>query len=292
MASRAAAASAPWIAAPIEPAQVPSSAGTTSTSSSDVVWTRRRSSSRIGSSSRSNGDRDPAADDDPVGREDHDHVGDPDAEVAADLREPGERLGVAGPRSLDGRLDRLGAARRGDPVGPGERLEAAVVAAAARRAVRVDRLVADLAGRPVMPEMDAAVDRDDATDPGPERQPDHRLGATAGTEPELGQAEGPRVVDQGDRDAEGRLERRARRLARPVVRHVDEEAGRAGRRVVQPGHADPERRDRGPSLPIASGRSSPMRPMTASGPSLRPGRHLAAVEDPPLVAVVPRRPPI
>ena len=38
----AAARSAPWTAAPIAPAQIPSSAGTSSTASSDVVRTRRQ----------------------------------------------------------------------------------------------------------------------------------------------------------------------------------------------------------------------------------------------------------
>src|SRR5215218_4791216 len=51
--TRPAFASAPWIAAPIEPAHVPSSAGTTSTSARDVVRTRSRSSSRIGRKRRS-----------------------------------------------------------------------------------------------------------------------------------------------------------------------------------------------------------------------------------------------
>ena len=50
--------SAPWIAAPIAPAHVPSSAVTTSTSSSDVVWTRRRSSARIGLEEQVAGRRD------------------------------------------------------------------------------------------------------------------------------------------------------------------------------------------------------------------------------------------
>ena len=120
------------------------------------------------------GDRDPATDDDAVGREDDDHVRDPDAEVAADLGEPGERPSVACSRRLDRRGDRLGPARRGEPVGPGERLEAAAVATAAQRPVGIDGLMADLTGRPVMTEMDPPVDRDHAPDPGPERQPDER----------------------------------------------------------------------------------------------------------------------
>ena len=48
-----AAASAPCTAAPIAPAQTPSSAGTTVTASSEVVRTRRSSSARIGANSSS-----------------------------------------------------------------------------------------------------------------------------------------------------------------------------------------------------------------------------------------------
>ena len=51
--ARSAARSAPWTAAPIAPAQTPSSAATTVTASSDVVFTRTASSSRIGANSRS-----------------------------------------------------------------------------------------------------------------------------------------------------------------------------------------------------------------------------------------------
>ena len=162
------------MAAPIAPAQVPSSAG----HDLDLVERRRpdppphlgpdRVEQQVA------GRRDPAADDDPVGRDDRDHVGDADPEVAADLGQPGQRPRVAGPGRCDRLLGRRRPAGRGDPVGPRERLETAAVAAAARRPVRVDRLVADLAGRAVVAEMDPAVDGDDAADAGAERQPDHR----------------------------------------------------------------------------------------------------------------------
>ena len=170
----AAARSAPWTAAPIAPAQTPSSAGTSSTASSDVVWTRAASSSRIGANRRSPAAATPPPMTTRSGEMHDDHVGDPDAQVAADQGQPLERPRIAGPgaghRLLGGRRP----ARRGDPVGARERLEAAVVAAAARRPVRVDRLVAQLAGRPVVALVDPAVDRDHAADPGPEREADHR----------------------------------------------------------------------------------------------------------------------
>ena len=75
------------------------------------------------------------------------------------------------------------AARLGDPVGPGEGLEATVVPAVARWAIGVDDLVADLAGRAVVAQVDVTVDGDDATDPGTEGQPDHRIGSARGAEP-------------------------------------------------------------------------------------------------------------
>ena len=140
----------------------------------------------------------------------------PMPEVAADLA-PGPSIARASPAraALDRLLGRRGAAGRGDPVGPGERLEAAAVAAAAPRPVGVDRLVADLAGRPVVALVDAAVDRDHAADAGPERQPDHRRGAASGAEPELGEPERPRVVDQARPAAERVADRAGDRLARP-----------------------------------------------------------------------------
>ena len=136
------------------------------------------------------------------GRDDRDHVADADAEVATDAGEPLDRLRVAGPGGLDRGLDGVRPARLGDPVGARERLEAAVVAAVARRTVGIDDLVADLAGRAVMPQVDVAIDGDDAADPGPKGQPDHRVGAAAGPEAQLGESERASVVDEGDRQAE------------------------------------------------------------------------------------------
>ena len=169
------AASAPWMAAPIAPAQTPSSAVTISTSSRDVVVTRFRSSSRIGSRSRSRCRRDPAADHDPVRRDDRDHVRDPDAEIAARpgrgrpspaRRRPGPATNassaVAVPHAAAIWSARANASRQPRLPQPHH------------RPVGIDRLVAELAGRAVVALVDPAVDRDHAADPGPERQPDHR----------------------------------------------------------------------------------------------------------------------
>ena len=178
------------------------------------------------------GSRDPAADDDPVRGDDRDHVADPDPEVAPDAREPVERPLIAGPGCRDGGFDGLGPAGLGDAVGPGEGLEAAVVAAVARRTVGVDDLVPDLTGRPVVTEMDVAVDGDDPADAGAKGQPDHRVRAAGGAQPQLGQAERPGVVDERAGDGERRRYRSRDGSALPVARHVDQEPGRAARRVV------------------------------------------------------------
>ncbi len=89
--------------------------------------------------------------------------------------------------------------------------------------------------------------------PGAERQPDHRGRATAGTEPQLGKAERPRVVDEDRRQADRVADRAGDGLAGPRTGDVDEEPGRSGRRVVQPGHADPDARCR-PAAPDRFGR--------------------------------------
>ncbi len=145
----------------------------------------------------------------------------------------------------DGRFGRLRPARRGDAVRPGERLETAAVPAAAQRPVRVDRLVADLAGRPVVAEMDRAVDGDDPADARAERQSDHRRRTAARPEPQLGEAERSGVVDQCDRQA--RVPPRP--VARPDVPAqspgmLTRNRVASGDRVVQARDADPERGDR------------------------------------------------
>ena len=103
--------------------------------------------------------------------------------------------------------------------------------------------MADLAGRPVVAEVHLAVDGDHAADARSERQPDQRLGTPPSPQPELGQAEGSRVVDERDGQAERGLDRIADGDAGPVPRHVHEEASRSGRGVIEPRHADADRRD-------------------------------------------------
>src|SRR3954469_407096 len=114
-------------------------------------------------------------------------------------------MGIAGARETHCLLGRACPARLRNPVRAYEGLEASPVAAAAQRSVRLDRLMPDLPGRAVVPLEDLAVDGDHPADARPKRESDHRVGAASGPEPELGEPEGPRVVDQRDRAAEGCL---------------------------------------------------------------------------------------
>ena len=140
--------------------------------------TRRSISSRIGSRSRSPAAAIPPPMTTRSGEMHGDHVGDPDAEVGADP--------VEGRRSRP--RPRPGPPPRPPPRSPSRtpRRCRSARANASRQPwlpqlhggpVRIDRLVADLAGRAVVAEVDLAVDRDDAADAGPEGQPDHRARA-------------------------------------------------------------------------------------------------------------------
>ncbi len=144
--------------------------------------------------------------------------------------------------------------------------------------------MADLPGRPVVPEVDAAVDRDHAPDARAEGQPDERHGSSAGPEPQLRQAERPRVVDQRDRHTERGLDRRPDRPPGPLARHVHEESGRALDGVVQPGDADADRSDPGPAFQcrLANFRRAPDDRL---GSFQRECRSLALVERAPVVAL-------
>ena len=133
--------SAPWIAAPIAPAWTPNSALTRWTASSEVIQTRRRISSRIGANRSSPAAATPPPMTTTSGETTVDHVGDPDPQIPADLGQSRLAPSRRPLRRGDCRLDGLGPARLGDPVGAGERLDAAVIAAAAQRPVGIDRLV-------------------------------------------------------------------------------------------------------------------------------------------------------
>ena len=116
-----------------------------------------------------------------------------------------------------------------------------MVAAAAQWPVGVERLVAHLAGRAIVTLVHPAINGDHATDAGAKGDADHRRCAPAGAEAQLGEAEGARVVDQVDRQAERLADFCGDRLTGPIAGQVDQQADRARRRVVQPGYADADR---------------------------------------------------
>ena len=198
--------------------------------------TRRRSSSRIGSSSRSPAAAIPPPMHDPLGRDDRDHVGDPDPEISTDL---GERRRSR--RASPARARAIASSAVAVP-------HAAAIWSARANASRqprlpqphhgpvgLDRLVADLAGRAVVSLVDPAVDRDHATDPGPQREPDHRRGAPRPAPSRSSASPNARASLIRNAGQAKRVTDRTRdRLAGPRAGQVDQEPRRAGRRVVQP----------------------------------------------------------
>ena len=179
-------------------------------------------------------------------------------------------------------LGRGGPAGQRDLVGPRERLEAATVAAAAPRPVGVDRLVAELAGRPVVALVDPAVDRDHAAHAGPEREPDHRRRPAAGAQPQLRQPERPRVVDQERRHAHRVGHRPRDRVPGPRTRARSRGTGsRPVAGSYRPGTPIPTLVT-GPCRLIAAAATSPSwattTPGTSRGVRGRAGRHGVAGE--------------
>ena len=188
------------------------------------------------------GRRDPAADHDPVGREDGDHVADPDAEVAADLgrarRAPGASparaastaaSAVAVPHAAAIRSARANASRQpwlpqphGGPSGSIVWWPTSPAVPSCPRTTRPS-----IAITPPTPVPRVSPTIDDAPRPAPSRS-----SASPNARASLISADG---------DAEGRRHRGRDRTARPVAGHVDQEPGRARRRVVQPGDADAQR---------------------------------------------------
>ena len=96
--SRRGAAPRPWTPAPIGAGPVPSARPGTIVDHprASVVVTRRGDLGADRVEQQVAGRGDPAADDHPVGRDDDDHVGDADAQVAPDPGQPGQRPLVAG----------------------------------------------------------------------------------------------------------------------------------------------------------------------------------------------------
>ena len=218
-ASTSPARSAPWTAAPIDPAHVPSSAGTSSTrrarSSSPAAGARPGSARTAGRRRRA----DPAAEDDPVGRDDGDHVGDADPEVAPDRR-AARRSPARRRRVRARRLPRPSRSRRPRRSGRPGRTPRGSRGSRSRTTARRGRWSGGRSRRPCpsWPWWTRPSIAITPPTPGPERQPDHRRRAAAGTEPQLGEPERPRVVDEDRRQADRFADRARDRAGRPTDR--------------------------------------------------------------------------
>src|SRR5215467_8244649 len=122
---------------------------------------------------------DTAADHDTIDAEEHDYVAHSDPKVSARLLDASLGASISGARGCHRFLDPGLAARRGNRVRLGQRLETTAVAAAAQRTIVEDQPSAD---------------------PGAESDAEHRVGAATGPEPVLGQRERASVVDQPRRE--------------------------------------------------------------------------------------------
>src|SRR5215831_4965873 len=143
---------------------------------------------------------DTAADHDPIDAEEHDYVAHSDPKVSARLLDASLGASISGARCCHRFLDPELAARRGNRIRLGQRLETSAVAAVAQRTIGEDRLVAELSGCPFEPEVRTSVEDQPSADPGAESDAEHRVGATTGPEPVLGQRERASVVDQPRRE--------------------------------------------------------------------------------------------
>jgi hypothetical protein len=172
------------------------------------------------------------------------------------------------------RFERLVTGGAGDRPRAGVELEAAAVAARARRAVRRDGGVPDLTGAASDALVQTSVQDERAADAGTADDTEHVSRAAAGAEVRLREPEGMAVVQHDDVAAERALELDADVEGRPVPRQVGEERG-ACLRVEDAGQADAhgvdgacERAERGGALEHR-GRAG-----------RRPGRSRLPVDDP------------
>src|SRR5438132_3935941 len=145
------------------------------------------------------GGSDSAADHDPVDGDQDDDIARADSQVTARLVKALLRAGVPGSSRGHRLLDAGPPASRGDGVGPGKRLEAAVIAAVAPRSVGKDRLMAELPGGALVTKVEMPIEDQPSTHACAERDAQHRPCAAARAETVLRQGESARVIDQPDR---------------------------------------------------------------------------------------------
>ena len=140
------------------------------------------------------------------------------------------------PSGVDGLAGESGDGRARD-----EGLEAAVLAAGAAGAARVDDDVADLAGQAARSAMEPAVEDDAGRDAGPDREVGEVVDVADDATPMETEGGGADVVLDDARATEAVLELRTERQVRPA--EVDREGDGAGQRVDPAGDADAEGRD-------------------------------------------------
>ena len=186
---------------------------------------------------------DSATEHDPVHADKHHHVAHADPQVAARVAQPLLGAQVTRPRGRDRLFDAGLSARTGNGVGPSQSLEAAAVAAAASRPVGKDGLMAELARGALVAEVKTPVEDQPSSDPGAERDPEHRRRAAPCAQAVFGQREGARVVDQ----AAPRPDRTADLIGHvhpvPVPGDVGNESGHTRGGVEDAWHADSDRFD-------------------------------------------------
>src|SRR2546426_3160748 len=186
---------------------------------------------------------DTPAEHDPVDADQHHHVAHANPQVPPGVAErllcPRIPRARGGHSSLRVRLARRG----GDRTCSGERLEAAAIASAAWRPIGNDRLMAELAGGPLVAEVEAPIEDQPSTDPGAERDPQHRRCAAARAQAVLGEREGARVIDQVARRIDPTRNRIGDLHAVPIPGNVGYEPGDACGGVEDTRYADPHRLD-------------------------------------------------
>src|SRR3989475_7318497 len=186
---------------------------------------------------------DTPAEHDPVDADQHHHVAHANPQVSPGVAErllcPRIPRARGGHSSLRVRLARRG----GDGTRSGERLEAAAIAAAAWRTIGHDRLMAELAGGPLVAEAEAPIENQPSADPGAERDPQHRGRAAARAQAVLGEREGARVIDQVARRLDRTRDRVGDLHSVPVPGNVGYEPWDACGGVQDPGRSDPYRLD-------------------------------------------------
>ena len=119
----------------------------------------------------------------------------------------------------------------------GESLQTPPVAATAERAVPLDGLMTEFAGRTQGAEAELSVNDNAAANAGPDGEEDHGVHGPATTKGELSERRHTCIIEQKHRAAERRGERLAHRHTTPLRREIGQKPGDACPHVDQSGHS-------------------------------------------------------